>query len=122
MSFIDESIDINNSKKKQLDKLLGRQATNVKLKTDDKPVRASTPTKNDIRRHEGKLFNPHKRVKPEYTVNPVSKLPPNSQCPCHSGKKFKKCCGPDTPPYILRENLAEYEATYSKALAGEQAW
>lgn len=31
------------------------------------------------------------KVEADQQWNPLSKYPPNSPCPCKSGKKFKKC-------------------------------
>jgi hypothetical protein len=32
------------------------------------------------------------------TLSPV--IPRNANCPCNSGKKFKRCCGKDAPPLL----------------------
>jgi len=43
------------------------------------------------------LFDLHKLVLTEAKPEANPRLPPkisgNDYCPCHSGKKFKKCCG-----------------------------
>lgn len=61
-------------------------------------------------------------LKIDYVWNPCAGLPRNMLCPCFSGKKFKKCCGPDTPRIIARDDLKTWTETFAKALRGEQAW
>jgi peptide deformylase len=39
------------------------------------------------------LFMDRKVVKPTTVVKTTIKVGPNEQCPCGSGKKYKKCCG-----------------------------
>jgi peptide deformylase len=39
------------------------------------------------------LFMDRKVVKPVTAVKTTIKVGPNEQCPCGSGKKYKKCCG-----------------------------
>jgi len=80
------------------------------------------PTKNDLKRHGGTKFSRFRVVKGGLSTNPITKLPRNMRCPCHSGKRFKACCLLDTPPYVPTENLEIWDATYRSAMAGDQAW
>ena len=45
----------------------------------------------------------------------MKKLSPNAPCPCHSGKKYKKCCQkyhkgalPPTAPLLMRSRYSAY--------------
>jgi len=45
----------------------------------------------------------------------MSKIAPNSTCPCHSGQKYKKCCRPlhsgqkiDDPVRLMRSRYSAY--------------
>jgi hypothetical protein len=33
-------------------------------------------------------------------AEPVASLPRNAPCPCHSGEKYKRCCGRNAPPVL----------------------
>lgn len=57
-----------------------------------------------------------------HTWNPLVRLPRNMQCPCFSGKKFKKCCLPVTPKIIAKEVLKNYLEVEALALLGKKAW
>lgn len=59
---------------------------------------------------------------PGYTHNPLLTLPVNMPCPCHSGKKWKKCCILVTQPYIVVEALEEFLETKSQAMRGIKCW
>jgi hypothetical protein len=66
----------------------------------------------------------HNAIKPapDFTHNPLLKLPVNMRCPCGSGLKFKKCCRPLTRPFIPKEGLKEHQETYQQAMAGAKCW
>ena len=49
-----------------------------------------------------------------YADNPLLKLPPNSKCPCLSGKKFKACCREMLPPVVTVALAAEYAKQMAK--------
>lgn len=46
--------------------------------------------------------------------NPLMKFPRNMNCPCDSGKKFKKCCLPWMPRVIDSKLAEEYASAMDK--------
>jgi hypothetical protein len=46
-----------------------------------------------------------------FHFNPVRKLPRNMQCPCGSGKKFKRCHQPHMSPIISEQDLKAIKNT-----------
>jgi SEC-C motif len=38
--------------------------------------------------------------------NPQSQVPRNAPCPCHSGLKYKRCCGAAAPPVLTNSPAA----------------
>lgn len=59
-----------------------------------------------------------------YVKNPLwQAFGRNDQCPCGSGKKWKRCCEPDTPLYVKQEFVGAYKEALEKAKRGEiPAW
>jgi hypothetical protein len=57
-----------------------------------------------------------------YVWNPLRDLPPNMACPCKSGAKFKKCCGPLTSKVISKNWVDAWNKAKDVALDGGQAW
>jgi uncharacterized protein YecA (UPF0149 family) len=48
---------------------------------------------------------------PLHEPQATSREPPpqrarNSPCPCGSGQKYKRCCGQDAPPVLVRRSAA----------------
>jgi hypothetical protein len=66
-------------------------------------------------------FNARKPA-PDFTHNPLLKLPVNMRCPCGSELKFKKCCRSLTRPFIPKDSLEEYQKIYRQAMSGEKCW
>jgi len=59
------------------------------------PIRSqSAPTPNPSRDRQGAAPTPA----PVPTA--ASAIPRNAPCPCHSGLKYKRCCGTDAPPVL----------------------
>jgi hypothetical protein len=51
---------------------------------------------------------------PGFMWNPLRKLPPNRECPCLSGKKFKACCLDVLAPVVSIEIGKHFEAQMLK--------
>ena len=49
------------------------------------------------------------RAKPGFVRNPLLSYPRNNFCLCGSYRKWKKCCLPDQPLFIAKEDLAEHQ-------------
>lgn len=53
-------------------------------------------------------------LQPGFTWNPLRRLPPNRECPCQSGKKFKACCKDRLPRAVPSATASLYEEQMKK--------
>ena len=70
-----------------------------------------TPS-NSTERAESNLK--YRMPAPGFVWNPILKVERNRQCPCMSGKKFKRCCLPKLPICVPKDVAAKYKAEMSK--------
>lgn len=84
---------VASSKKEAVDQATKMLDAKVVSVEDKGPAVVSSPQSRSQEKSRGLMSNRGRSMVPVSPVRRGKKIGPNKQCPCGSGKKYKKCCG-----------------------------